>query len=52
MEDFNEILADFIEKEGFTSMGNDMFQDRDGAIHHVDFVVDMMKELMSDLNNF
>jgi hypothetical protein len=49
MEDYNEILEEFIEREGFTSIGGDMYKCREGETWHIDDVTDLMAQLFFDL---
>ena len=49
MEDFNEIFADFIEKEGFASIGDDMYKCREGETWHINAVYELFYEIMDKL---
>jgi len=51
MMDDDGLYEDFIEKEGFTPIGDDMYKNAEGEIRHSDYFADSFNEIMSDLQN-
>jgi len=51
MDDDDGVFEEFIEKEGFTPIGDDMYKNAEGEIRHSDYFADSFNEIMSDLQN-
>jgi len=50
MDDYT--IEQFLDEEGYTSLGNEMYKSPEGNIHHIDYMLDLFNEIMSDLQNF